>query len=747
MLTKLFGRLRLHTKFIALLICVSLVPLLVVAVVTQARFQSTLRSDASQLGQQLAATASAEIKSFIISQLRILDNIAALYQPEFPIEPETAEQLLENILFRSENFSDITVVDASGKEIARKNRRLALTEADRRDLAGSEAFTEVHERGVYVGPVIVESGRPFFTFGMHILDSKGQFAGAVLAEVDARIMPKVVEDISQIVGPPGRVYIVDHKGIVIAHPDISYVLAQKDLSILPPVKLVIELPDSVGISAEYTNEQGLQVLGSAHAMSIELFDEERTMTSAIDWHVIAEQPISVVYGEARQSAYFSIAISIAAVLIAIFVAIYVAGKISRPIESLHTAALQFGQGNLGHRAPVETGDEIGDLAQSFNAMAETLGKAMLSLRREEEVVKAERNKLSLILGGITNAVVAVDTDGKVILFNKAAEALVGRGESEVLGKPIGEVLKIYEGEREVPVDEYCPVGQGSAEGVMFSKTNLRLPVDGKDRVINIVSGRIKEGLSIHLRCVLTFQDITQEYAMERMKREFVSIAAHQLRTPLTGMKWAVDYLLSGDKGKLTEPQQTLAASALDAVDRMIHLVNDLLDVNRVEEGKFAIHTQKQSVLPLLERVIQTFKLSAEKKGVEFGAKIAKDIPEFDFDADKMEIVLSNIFDNAIKYTPVGGQVSAEAEAKDGSLAMSVSDSGIGIPRDDMERIFTKFFRSSEAYLHHTDGSGLGLYVAKNIVDQHGGKIWFDSGKDAGTTFHISLPLSSANTSA
>jgi PAS domain S-box-containing protein len=361
---------------------------------------------------------------------------------------------------------------------------------------------------------------------------------------------------------------------------------------------------------------------------------------------------------------------------------------------------------------------------------------MLSLRREEEVVKAERNKLSLILGGITNAVVAVDTEGKIVLFNKAAEALVGFSADQVLGKQASEVLKLFEGEREVPVDEFCPSASKTTEGVVYSKTNLRMPVVGeKEHIVNLVSGRIREGLSIHLGCVLTFQDITKEYAIE-----FVSIAAHQLRTPLTGMKWAVDFLLTGEKGNLSAEQKSLASQALEAVNRMIHLVNDLLDVNRVEEGKFGIHAQRQSIVPLLDRIVGTYEQSAAKKGVEFKALVARDIPELVFDSDKIEIVLSNLLDNAIKYTPAGGKIYVNAEPKGGSLVISVQDSGIGIPHDDADRIFTKFFRSSQAYLHHTDGSGLGLYVAKNIIDQHGGDIWFESAESAGTTFYVSLPL-------
>jgi two-component system sensor histidine kinase VicK len=736
----ILNKLRLHTKFIVLLTGVSLVPLIIVAGVTQVRFQQTLQTDASKLGHQLAATASAEIKSFIVSQLRILDNIAALYQPEFPIEDEIAAQLLENILFRSENFYDITVVNEAGQEIARKNRRLALTDTEARDLADFEGFAQVRESGIYVGPIEIESGRPFFVFGLQIRDQKGEFAGAVFAEVDARIMPRVVSEISDSLGAGGRVYMVNEEGLVIGHRDLSYVLAQKDLSALPPVRQVVERSTFLESSAEYTNELGVEVLGSAHPLRVELLDAQAQSTPNISWYVVAEQPLAVVYAEARRAALFAVALSLAAVLLAVLAAVLVAGRISRPIESLHSAAQEFGKGNLGYRAHIESGDEIGDLASSFNTMAETIGRAMQSLRQEEGVVRAERNKLSLILAGITNAVIAVDLDGRIVLFNKAAEALVGLAETKVVGKKVGEVIRIFDETSEVPASEYCPTVTDSY-GMVFNKMNLRMPVaEGKERVVNLVSGRIQEGLSIQLGCVLTFQDITHEYAVEKMKREFLTIAAHQLRTPLTALKWAVGYLAAGEKGALNPEQNTLASHALDSVNRMIHLVDDLLDVSHVEEGKFTIHPSKQSIVPLFERIAETFKRSADLKGVMLSIMLQKDLPQFSFDADKIEIVLNNLFDNAIKYTPRGGRVEAHAEIRGEAFVCSIQDSGIGIPHADTERIFTKFFRSSQAYLHHTDGSGIGLYVAKNIMDQHGGKIWFDSVEGKGTTFHVSLPL-------
>ena len=736
-------RIKLHTKFITLLISVSLIPLLIVSIVTLVRFQQTLQTDAEALGEQIAATAAAEIKTFMVSQFGVLENIAAIYHPDFPIRPEIAEGIVGVILLRNENFMDISVADKNGTEIARKNRLLVIGPEDLRDQGESDAFKTVRENGAYVGPVYLSSGRPYFDFGRIILDSDGAFAGAVFAQVDARVMPLVVANISRIVDSPGRVYIVNEKGVAIAHPDLSYVLAGRNLSSLPPVKSIQDKPREAVAPITYTNENGDRVLGSVHPMNIELFNLLTGETPSIDWFVIAEQPEASVYGEARKAAWFSILISLVAVAIATGAAIFFAGAIARPIEALHMAALQFGKGNLAYRARVETKDEIGDLAQSFNTTAGALEQTVASLKKEEEIVEAERDKLQLILAGITNAVVAVDKEQRIILFNKAAEILTGFPMDDVLGKPLGDIIRVFDGEQELAIGEYSPQGTLASEGPAFSKNGLRLKsVQGAEHFVNLISGRIQAGESINLGCVLTFQDITREFIMEKTKREFVSIAAHQLRTPLTGMSWTIEALLSGEKGELNPKQKELAEGGLDAIHRMLDLVNDLLDVSTIEEGRFGITLARQPLSNVLGRVLSTFEKAASKKGVVFVKNIPDILPPLDYDAGKIEIVLNNLIDNAIKYTPAGGTVKVGAKQEGDTVSLSIEDSGIGIPAEETERVFTKFFRSRRALSYHTDGSGLGLYVAKNIIEQHGGRIVFTSAENKGSVFTIVLPIPS-----
>ena len=172
---------------------------------------------------------------------------------------------------------------------------------------------------------------------------------------------------------------------------------------------------------------------------------------------------------------------------------------------------------------------------------------------------------------------------------------------------------------------------------------------------------------------------------------------------------------------------------------MVDLVNDLLDVSRIEEGRFGIKPEVQPLAPLLSRVLDNLKKQASKKSVNLESRISPDLPPVSIDVDKMEFVLNNIVDNAVKYTPAGGTVVVSTRAEKNAVVIEVRDTGIGIPAAEFDRVFTKFFRSRKALLYHTDGSGLGLYVAKNIVEQHGGSVAFQSVENQGTTFVISLP--------
>lgn len=265
------------------------------------------------------------------------------------------------------------------------------------------------------------------------------------------------------------------------------------------------------------------------------------------------------------------------------------------------------------------------------------------------------------------------------------------------------------------------------------KNNLILEVSS----IPVLKEKEKIGTIISLR------DITREKVVQQLKSEFVSITAHQLRTPLSAIKWTLKMLLDGDIGKITEEQKDLLSKTYQSNERMIKLINDLLNIARIEEGRFLYKLQKQDIIEIIEKINFLFGETIQKKKIKFNFEKPKEqIPELKIDSEKIELAIQNLIDNAVQYTSIGGQVEVIVKyLKDKkSILIQIKDTGIGIPKEQQKRVFSRFFRGENAIRKETKGTGLGLFIAKNIIESHGGKIWFESEQDKGTSFYFTLPI-------
>ena len=229
---------------------------------------------------------------------------------------------------------------------------------------------------------------------------------------------------------------------------------------------------------------------------------------------------------------------------------------------------------------------------------------------------------------------------------------------------------------------------------------------------------------------------------DMVQSEFVSTAAHQLRTPLAGIKWSYSTLLDKGTGPLNDIQKEIAEKGLETIDYAISIINDLLNTARLEEGKAAFNFTEQPIGPTIQEILSQHEETIKEKNI----KLVVDVPlnsafSFRFDKQRIMIVFDNILGNAVKYTPPGGEVRLKSFRREKEIQFKISDTGIGIPQKDSDKVFTKFFRSKKAISFETSGSGLGLYVAKSIIERHGGTITFESEEGKGTTFTITLPLS------
>lgn len=241
--------------------------------------------------------------------------------------------------------------------------------------------------------------------------------------------------------------------------------------------------------------------------------------------------------------------------------------------------------------------------------------------------------------------------------------------------------------------------------------------------------------------VMVFRDVTQEKQLDEAKTEFVSLASHQLRTPLSTIAWYAEMLLSGDAGELAEDQRDFLQEIYDSNQRMIDLVNALLNVSRMELGTFVVDPEPVDVSAVARDTISELKPKIQSADVNLNTDFADDLPAVPADPDLLGIIFQNLLSNAIKYTPAGGDAILRIDKDDDRLLINMEDSGVGIPESQQDKIFTKLFRADNAQELEADGTGLGLYIVKSILDHAGGDIWFESTEGEGTTFFVMLPLS------
>ena len=239
------------------------------------------------------------------------------------------------------------------------------------------------------------------------------------------------------------------------------------------------------------------------------------------------------------------------------------------------------------------------------------------------------------------------------------------------------------------------------------------------------------------------QDVTREKFIGRIKSEFINIAAHQLRTPLSAIKWALRLLLDGDAGELRARQRDILEQGYRTNERMIRLVNDLLNVSRIEEGRFGYQFAKHDLRAFLLEVLEGSRMELEKKQLRLHIDIPQTLGLFTFDPEKLRLALTNVLENAVNYTPADGEVSLAAREQAQFVEITIADTGIGIPEEDRARLFTKFFRGSNVVRMQTEGSGLGLFLVKNIMLNHGGSVHIASAEEKGTVVTLLLPRSEA----
>ena len=380
----------------------------------------------------------------------------------------------------------------------------------------------------------------------------------------------------------------------------------------------------------------------------------------------------------------------------------------------------------------EKKDIIEELEKKTKELEESRTALMNMLEDVEEArgkAEEEKNKTLTIINNFTEGLLLFDPENKLSLINPQAEVFFEVKSRDIIGRPVLELSTFP------TIEPLVRLVGGEIKGV-FRK---ELPITEKLTLeVSTVPMMRKEE---KLGTLVILHDVTREKIIERMKTEFVSLAAHQLRTPLSAIKWALRMVLDGDLGPITEEQRDFMEKTYSSNERIITLINDLLNVTRIEEGRYLYRPILTDIESVVQFVIDSYKEEIEKRKIKFEfKKPEKKLPKVMLDVEKIRLAIQNLFDNAIRYTQPEGRVTASLKYVKKEIEFLIKDTGIGIPKDQQERVFTKFFRGANVMRMATEGTGLGLFITKNIIEAHGGKIWFESEENVGTTFHFTIPL-------
>jgi two-component system phosphate regulon sensor histidine kinase PhoR len=344
-------------------------------------------------------------------------------------------------------------------------------------------------------------------------------------------------------------------------------------------------------------------------------------------------------------------------------------------------------------------------------------------------VNNEKEKTERIINEIADGVVVVDVKGKVLLVNPAARRLLG-AERQSGDTELSELVRTADLQ-----EIFQDVTEAAAKELEINDSHVASP-----RVLKATAVPLKDERGALVGKVAVFHDITQFKEVDRLKSEFISHVSHELRTPLTAIKGYIDNLRDGIAGSLRDKQQDYVERMAKNADHLVRLITDLLDVSRIESGKMALNLTTLSLRDLVGEVINNLRPIAAEKRLEVVLDGVDGAIQIRGDYAKLEQVITNLLDNATKFTPSGGRISITMQRDDRLLKTSIRDTGIGIPQEMQAQIFERFYRVEQGVPARVNGTGLGLYISKNLIEMHGGRIWVTSEAGKGSEFSFTLPV-------
>lgn len=698
--------------------------------------------------QNLAGALAQNVADYVRLHRAAISMIAS--QPRLPdLSPRAQQELLHGIARAYPDFTYVATTDADGIEIARSD---ALPPTVARGTPYFDVAKQTNRASlvVFASPIL---HRTVFAFGEPVHDENGTFAGSVAGLVDASDVAGLLVRGSTMSG--GEAYLVNETGRVVAHVDESLVSSFADRSRTPPVSALLAHNSASG-SLTYQTWEGQRLAGYAPV-------------PGLLWGVVVERSANDPLAPIRADRVRTFAELLAVMLISGLLGAYAAGLLSEPLGALADAADHLADEetvvtlprsritevarltnvlhNLRHRLVTRTaereraetevralnvalerrdGERTTQLQSAINGLHEQMGKrqraeeqvglALREVQAQYRAVDRARREARAVLDAANDAMLLMAPDQRVLGINRRFTELLGLRASETVGRHFGELHRELTQIFADPDIARARIGGTADDQEQVFTIDLH-QVWPEVRQLELFSTPAPG-----LGRLYVLRDVTREREVDRMKSEFVALVSHELRTPLTSIKGYVDLLLDGEVGPLEDEQLEFLHVVKNNADRLVSLINDLLDVSRIESGKIELRPEPLHLDRVVRSVVATLHPQMEAKQQQLSLGLPASLPRVLGEADRVTQVLMNLLSNAHKYTPKGGSITVTMRADGTMVHVDVRDTGIGLTTHEQQQLFTKFFRAKNRTTDEVGGTGLGLVITRSIVEMHGGTI-------------------------
>jgi signal transduction histidine kinase len=405
----------------------------------------------------------------------------------------------------------------------------------------------------------------------------------------------------------------------------------------------------------------------------------------------------------------------------------------KPINQLVKGTQLVAAGEYNQRIKVQGDDELARLAIAFNEMAGAVQTGQTALQQSHDSLAAEKARIQAIVEASPDGLVMLEPTGQVAFINPTAIELLALSPERIPHSAF-ELSQLggLDAQRLCDCVEQAQAGEGVKECELAEPQRRVLQL--REVVLQSADGR-SHGRLIHLH------DITRDRVIDEMKSDFISLVSHELRTPLTSILGFSSYMLTGKLGQVAETQRTALESIHRQAKRLSAIISDFLDISRIESGKIEMKKEAVPVAQVADRVVEDLRPQASEKGIRVSTRIEEGSLPLVAQGDEQRIaqVFTNLVGNALKFTDPQGAIDVTLARHNGEVVCKVRDSGCGIPPDELDRVFDRFYQVEKVVTRKSGGTGLGLAIVKNIVEAHGGRVWIDSAVGQGTEVSFSLP--------